>query len=68
MMITVHLSDGRKITKDKDKLHWFTATGCLSMGALPLVEEGFITINLDNVLDMRPAEQDEIEHATIHGW
>lgn len=68
MMITVHLSDGRKITKDNSKLHFFTGYGCSQMRALPNVEEGSIAINLDNVLDMRPAEQDEIEHATIHGW
>lgn len=68
MMITVHLSDGRKITKDNSKLHFFTGHGCFNVGALPKVEEGCIAINLDNVLDMRPAEQDEIEHANIHGW
>jgi hypothetical protein len=33
-----------------------------------MVEEGCITINWSNVVDMRPAEDDEIEHAQIHGW
>lgn len=68
MMITVHLADGRKITKDRDKLNFFNGEGCRIMNAFPMVEEGKITINLDNVLDMRPAEADEIEHARIHGW
>lgn len=68
MMITVHLADGRKITKDSDKLNFFNGESCRVSNMLPKVEEGKITINLDNVLDMRPAEADEIEHARIHGW
>lgn len=79
MMITVHLSDGRKITKDEIKLNWFSPSLGYTVGATdggdlnceafrPLVDEGSITVNLDHVVDMRPAEPDEIEHAKIHGW
>lgn len=68
MMITVHLADGRKITKDTDKLKFFTGESCRYANGLPEIEEGKIAINVDNVLDMRPAEPDEIEHAKIHGW
>ena len=77
MMITLHLSDGRKITKDDSKLKWFSTaklagSNCayadISGRSIPDIEEGCITINLDHVVDMRPAEPDEIEHAKKHGW
>lgn len=76
MMITVHLSDGRKITKDKNKLHWFTTSRVIRENQypdmlpeeVPDIMEGCITINLDHVVDMRPAEPYEIEYAKIHGW
>ena len=68
MMITVHLAGGRKITKDQEKLYFFTGESCRYSNGLPEIKEGNIAINLDNVLDMRPAEEDEIEHAKIHGW
>ena len=76
MMITIHLSDGRKITKDENKLHWFTTSKVrrengypdMPPEEVPDIMEGCITINLDHVVDIRPAEPDEIEHAKIHGW
>lgn len=81
MMITLHLVDGRKITKDKDKLLFFSMQCGYAMdsnggvrryrlidGILPGISDGYITVNLDHVVDMRPAEEDEIQHAQIHGW
>lgn len=68
MIITVHLSDGRKITKDENRLRFFSGGLAEKMDKWPRVDEGFIAINLDHVVDMRPAEDDEIEHAKIHGW
>ena len=68
MMITVHLAGGRKITKDIEKLCFFTGESCRCSNGFLEIKEGSIAINLDNVLDMRPAEEDEIEHAKIHGW
>ena len=67
MYITVHLSDGRKITKDPMKLNFITDIEKMQEGAM-LVEDGHITINWLHVVDMRMAEDDEIEHAKIHGW
>ena len=68
MIITVHLSDGRKITKDENRLRFFSGRRAEKLDRRPRVDEGFIAINLDHVVDMRPAEDDEIEHAKIHGW
>ena len=66
-MITVHLSDGRKITKDPSKLKFITDPDGLEDG-YQMIENGCITINWLHVVDMRPAEEDEIQHAQIHGW
>ena len=66
MMITVHLSDGRKITKDANKLVFYNPLQCT--GVLPDVIDGVININTLHVVDMRPADEIEIEHARIHGW
>ena len=66
MMITVHLSDGRKITKDEEHLLFFRDG--IRLPEAGDVEPGYILINLAQVVDIRPAEEDEIEHAKIHGW
>jgi hypothetical protein len=66
MMITVHLSDGRKITKDTSKLVFYNPLQCT--GVLPDVQEGVININTIHVVDMRLADDIEKEHARIHGW
>lgn len=66
MMITVHLSDGRKITKDHSKLVFYNPLQCT--GILPDVKDGIININTLHVVDMRPADEIEKEHARIHGW
>ena len=65
-MITVHLSDGRKITKDERKLVFYNPLQCT--GVLPDVQEGVININTIHVVDMRPADEIEKEQAKIHGW
>lgn len=67
MYITLHLTDGRKITKEPQKLKFIIDPHGLEDGYF-LVEEGCITINWNHVVDMRPAENDEIAHAKIHGW
>lgn len=66
MFVTLHLVDGRKITKDTNLLMFYNPLQRTSV--LPDVQEGFININMLHVVDMRPAEDDEIEHAKIHGW
>ena len=63
MIVTVHLTDHRKITKDLDKLLFFYSNDDEFE-----IKEGCITINLRNVVDIRPAEPDEIAHAEIHGY
>lgn len=76
MMITVHLSDGRKITKDSGKLLFFfppkndtmQSTWTYEQLGCPKVKEDHITINLSHVVDMRPADEIEKKHAEIHGW
>lgn len=66
MMITIHLSDGRKITKDEDKLVFYNPIQ--RTGILPDVQDGVININTLHVVDMRPADEIEIKQAEIHGW
>lgn len=66
MMITVHLSDGRKITKDENKLVFFNPFH--NTGVLPYARDGVIGINTLHVVDMRPADEIEKKHAEIHGW
>lgn len=64
MFVTLHLVDGRKITKERENLIFLRPQTKFE----PRAEQGKITINWLNVVDMRPAEPDEIEHAKIHGW
>lgn len=65
MFITVHLVDGRKITKSPDRLVFFSGWDFPSGSD---IEEGTIYINSDSVVDMRVAEEDEVRHAEIHGY
>lgn len=67
MMITVHLSDGRKITKDSNRLIFLTDPEGTADGQ-QMIQDGCITINWSHVVDMRPADEIEIKHAEIHGW
>ena len=64
MFVTLHLVDGRKITKKRENLIVLRPQSMFT----PDIEQGKIIINWQNVVDMRPAEDDEIEHAKIHGW
>ena len=66
MMISVHLSDGRKIIKEVDRLVFYNPLQ--KTGILPDVREGYININTLHVVDMRPADDMEIKQAEIHGW
>ena len=66
MIITVHLSDGRKITKAEERLVFYNPLQ--RTGILPDVQEGVININTLHVIDMRPADEIEIKQAEIHGW
>ena len=65
-MITVHLSDGRKITKDERKLVFYNPLQCT--GVLPDAIEGVININTLHVVDMRLADEIERKQAEINGW
>ena len=65
MMITVHLSDGRKITKDSDKLVFFRDAKIPTAND---IQEGHILLNLAHVIDIRLADEIEKKHAEIHGW
>lgn len=64
MFVTLHLVDGRKITKERENLIILRPQSKFT----PDVERGKITVNWTNIVDMRPAEDDEINHAKIHGW
>ena len=64
MYITLHLVDGRKITKERENLIILRPQSKFT----PDVEPGKITVNWSNVVDMREAEEDEVSHARIHGW
>lgn len=64
MYITLHLTDGRKITKERENLIILRPQSKFA----PDVEPGKITVNWANVVDMREAEEDEVSHARIHGW
>lgn len=66
MMITVHLSDGRKITKDSDRLLFFRDG--IRMPTSDDLQEGHILLNFAHVIDIRPADEIEKKHAEIHGW
>ena len=78
MIITVHMLDGRKITQDTDKLLFYSTTMCkrsdmeypdlMNTDGVPEVREDCITINLDNVLYMHTADEDELKHMENHGW
>lgn len=61
MYITVRMSNSKKITGREENLIFFK-------DAIPNVEDGKIAINVNHVLYARPAKDDEVEHAKIHGW
>ena len=64
MYITVRMSNGKKITGQTDNLVFFTT----SIPDSRAIVKDKLTINLDQVLYIRPARDEEIEHARIHGW
>ena len=65
MLITIHLSDGRKITKSGEEVVIFCT------GYSPTsddIKDGKILINQAHIVDIRLANKEETEHAEIHGW
>lgn len=64
MYITLHLSDGRKITQEQENLIILRPNSKF----LPVAFEGKITVNWSHVVYMHPAEDEEIKHSKIHGW
>ena len=59
--ITVRMSNNKKITGQIENLIFFT-------DSMPYIENGKIAVNVNHVIYARPAKDDEIEHARIHGW
>ena len=64
MIITIHLSDGRKITQDTENLLFFRS----DQKTAPKVCEGCITVNADHVTYMHTPDEDELKHMENHGW
>ena len=64
MYITLHLVDGRKITKERENLIILRPQSKFT----PDVEPGKITVNWSNIVYMCEAEPEEIEHSRTHGW
>lgn len=61
MYITVRMSNNKKITGQVENIVFFKLE-------VPDIEDGKIAVNVSQVLYVRPAKDDEIEHAKIHGW
>lgn len=64
MYVTLHLSDGRKITQERENLIILRPNSQYKPDAV----EGKITVNWGHVMYMHPAEDEEIKHSKIHGW
>ena len=64
MYITLRMSNNKKITGQMGNLLFFSPSRSESF----MTAEGKVTINLDQVLYIRPATDEEIAHAQIHGW
>ena len=63
MYITLRMSNGKKITGQMGNLLFFLPSNGDSS-----VDPTKLNINLDQVLYIRPATEEEIAHAQIHGW
>lgn len=63
MYITLRMSNGKKITGQMGNLIFFSTSNGDSS-----VDPTKLNINLDQVLYIRPATEEEIAHAQIHGW
>ena len=61
MYITVRMSNSKKITGRTENMFFFK-------DKMPIIEDGKIAINMNQILYARPAKAEEIEHAKIHGW
>ena len=63
MYITLRMSNGKKITGQMENLLFFSTSN-----GDPYLDPTKLNINLDQVLYIRPATEEEIAHAQIHGW
>lgn len=69
MYITIRTLDGREIVWRSDQINWFSTRHNVKSNIYmsvrrkdaPVVEEGYITINLDHVVLIREASKEEIE-------
>ena len=59
--ITLRMSNNKKITGQFENLVFFK-------DVMPFIDDGKIAVNINHVIYARPAKDDEIEHARIHGW
>lgn len=66
MMITVRTADGGKITNDQWKIMFMQ--GVATAITEDMLKGGVIYINTHQVVDIRAATQEEIEHCKNHGW
>lgn len=64
MYVTLQLSNGLKITQERENLIILRP----STKFKPEAEKGKITVNWSHVIFMRLAEDEEIKHSKIHGW
>lgn len=66
MMITVRTADGGKITNDQRKIMFMQ--GVITAITEEMLKGGIIFVNTQQVVDIRGATQEEIEHCKNHGW
>ena len=62
MYVTLRMTNNKKITARDENIILFTKWVGLQ------IPDGKIAVNVNHVLYARPAKDDEIEHARIHGW
>ena len=62
MYITLRMSNNKKITAQIENIIFF------ANWVEPDVPDNKLLVNVNHVLYIRPAKDDEIEHAKIHGW
>lgn len=66
MIVTVRTADGGKITKDsRDIIIVFGKPFAIEPD---LLKRGAIYINAQQIVDVRMATPEEVEHSKNHGW
>lgn len=63
--ITLRMSNNKKITAQKDNILLFN--NWVEPYA-PDIPGNKLLVNINHVLYIRPAKDEEIDHARIHGW